>query len=203
MSSKLWDARAGDVSVEEYAAIEAEERLVYEAQKAIRNLLKHKGMKAADLARLLGVSEARVSQMLGGEARNLTLRTLARIFHTLGSRCVLRREDGEVAVLEESVAQNLVGAQGHEAADATGQEAPEPVSRADAQLIRWAREPLIVGELSDLAAFGKSAVWVFGTGVVPANENERIRHGDEGDEQARSWLSAPLPYQNADERLYA
>ena len=87
MSSRPWDAKAGEVSVEEYAAIEAEERLVYEVQKAVRGLLKRKGVKAAELARLLGVSEARVNQMLGGEAKNLTLRTLARIHHVLGSRC--------------------------------------------------------------------------------------------------------------------
>jgi transcriptional regulator with XRE-family HTH domain len=44
-------------------------------------------MSQADLAAALGISEPRVSQMFGAKATNLTIRTIARIFHVLGDRC--------------------------------------------------------------------------------------------------------------------
>lgn len=65
-------------------AIFAEEGFIADVQVAIESLLADKDMNRADLARALKVSQARVSQMFGDEANNLTLRTLARIFHVLG-----------------------------------------------------------------------------------------------------------------------
>jgi transcriptional regulator with XRE-family HTH domain len=67
----------------------AEERLLYMAQTAIQRQLNRQGLKYRDLARRLDVSEARVSQLLGDEALNLTIRTLARVFHKLGEEAVL------------------------------------------------------------------------------------------------------------------
>lgn len=64
-------------------AIFAEEGFIADVQVAIESLLADKDMNRADLARALKVSQARVSQMFGDEANNLTLRTLARIFHVL------------------------------------------------------------------------------------------------------------------------
>jgi transcriptional regulator with XRE-family HTH domain len=62
----------------------AEEAFIVDAQFAIHNLLEAKGMSRADLARALNISEARVSQLFGHNPKNLTLRTIARIFRALG-----------------------------------------------------------------------------------------------------------------------
>jgi transcriptional regulator with XRE-family HTH domain len=72
----------------------AEEQLLYSAQTAIQRQLNRQGLKYRDLARRLDVSEARVSQLLGDDALNLTIRTVARVFHRLGEEAVLltRRE---------------------------------------------------------------------------------------------------------------
>ncbi|MEH3036190.1 MAG: XRE family transcriptional regulator [Sphingomonas adhaesiva] len=76
----------------------AEERLLYMAQTTIQRQLNRQGLKYRDLARKLEVSEARVSQLLGDDALNLTIRTLARVFHRLGEEVVLmpRRELDEM-----------------------------------------------------------------------------------------------------------
>lgn len=68
-------------------AIRAEERFVVDVQHRIQTLLNDRGMTYANLASDLNVSGARVSQMFGDEASNLTLRTVARIFHALGEEC--------------------------------------------------------------------------------------------------------------------
>lgn len=70
----------------------AEERLLLMAQTAIQRQLDSRGMRYRDLARLLEVSEARVSQMLGDDALNLTIRTIAKVFHRLGEKAVLTSE---------------------------------------------------------------------------------------------------------------
>ena len=41
------------------------------------------GLRARDLSKRLNVTEARVSQMFGEQAKNLTLKTIARIFYHL------------------------------------------------------------------------------------------------------------------------
>ncbi|WP_170216377.1 helix-turn-helix domain-containing protein [Allostella humosa] len=62
----------------------AEEALIADVQFAIHNLLEIKDLKPVDLARILGITEPRVSQIFRDEPTNLTLRTIARIFHALG-----------------------------------------------------------------------------------------------------------------------
>jgi transcriptional regulator with XRE-family HTH domain len=62
----------------------AEDALIADVQFAIHNLLEAKGKSRADLARALNVSEARVSQLFRDNTKNLTLRTIARIFCVLG-----------------------------------------------------------------------------------------------------------------------
>jgi DNA-binding Xre family transcriptional regulator len=64
----------------------AEERFLLRTQVAIQKLLNNKDIKYRDLASRLGVSEARVSQMFGDEASNLTLRTIAKIFYHLNEK---------------------------------------------------------------------------------------------------------------------
>lgn len=65
------------------AAIYAEEGFIADVQFAIHNLLEAKQKSRADLARAMGVSDARISQLFSDNPRNLTLRTIARVFHAL------------------------------------------------------------------------------------------------------------------------
>jgi DNA-binding Xre family transcriptional regulator len=68
-------------------AIFAEEALIVDVQTAIHTLMVDRDMSRAELARKLDVSQARVAQMFSDSAKNLTLRTVARVFHALGERC--------------------------------------------------------------------------------------------------------------------
>ena len=70
----------------------AEERFLLAAQVEIQRLLNEKGLRYKDLAHRLGVSEARVSQLFGDDANNLTIRTIAKIFHKLGETPKLMTE---------------------------------------------------------------------------------------------------------------
>ena len=71
-----------------------EEAFLLMAQTQIQRLLNEKQLRYRDLSARMGVSVARISQMFGDEASNLTIRTLARIYHHLGEEPVLmsRRE---------------------------------------------------------------------------------------------------------------
>ena len=62
----------------------AEEALIADVQFAVHNLLESKGVTRAALARMLNLSEARISQLFKDSPKNLTLRTVARIFRALG-----------------------------------------------------------------------------------------------------------------------
>lgn len=88
-----------------------EERFLLQTQAAMQRLLNNKGLKYRNLAHLLGVSEARVSQMFGDDAQNLTIRSVARIFQALGEIPVLtterefaQRSDGAVATVQWNLA---------------------------------------------------------------------------------------------------
>lgn len=73
----------------EKLAIFAEEALVVDAQVFLHNLMEEKGVSRAELARRMGVSRARVTQMFSDECTNLTIRLLARAAHALGERIEL------------------------------------------------------------------------------------------------------------------
>jgi len=66
------------------AAIFAEEALVVDVQIFLHNLMEEKGVSRAELAKAMGVSRARVTQILSDECRNLTVRSLARAAYALG-----------------------------------------------------------------------------------------------------------------------
>lgn len=68
----------------DYDLLLAEESFILDAQMTIQRILNEKGITQADLARRLSVGESYVSQMLGDSARNLTLRTVARVMAALG-----------------------------------------------------------------------------------------------------------------------
>jgi len=72
-----------------YNVLMAEEALIIDAQIAIQRVLNQKGISQAQLAQALGVTESYVSQMLGDSARNLTLRTIARVMHALDETALL------------------------------------------------------------------------------------------------------------------
>ena len=59
------------------------ERVMFEATEVLCRLMKSRRVTSVDLARRLGVTPARVSQLLSG-SRNLTLASLAEAFHVLG-----------------------------------------------------------------------------------------------------------------------
>ena len=82
--TKMIEENAATCDAITYAIEEAEADLILAVQTEIQTLLNGKGLRARDLAKRLGVTEARVSQMFGDQAKNLTLRTIARIFHHLG-----------------------------------------------------------------------------------------------------------------------
>jgi transcriptional regulator with XRE-family HTH domain len=74
----------------------AEEALVVNAQGLLQQLMNEKGMSRADLARSMGVSRARVSQLFSDECRNFTIRFWARALFALGEEAVVtyaRSED--------------------------------------------------------------------------------------------------------------
>jgi transcriptional regulator with XRE-family HTH domain len=69
------------------ALIYAEEAMIVEAQTAINTLMEDQQVSRAELARRLGVSDAWVTQMFSDAAKNLTPRTLGRVFRALGQDC--------------------------------------------------------------------------------------------------------------------
>ena len=71
--------------------IVAEEDLVIDAQFLLQELMNERGISRAELARLTGVSKARISQLLSSGA-NPTLRTLATLAHALGDQVFLSRK---------------------------------------------------------------------------------------------------------------
>lgn len=68
----------------DYDLLLAEESLILDAQMTVQRILNEKGITQAELARRLGVGESYISQMLSDSARNLTLRTVARVMTALG-----------------------------------------------------------------------------------------------------------------------
>lgn len=75
-------------STPESEALLAEERLVLAATEMVYEAMEKSGKNKKQLAGMLGVRPSEVSQRLNGK-RNLTLRTLAGMLHTLGMRAEL------------------------------------------------------------------------------------------------------------------
>lgn len=87
MTERACDGVPGDPA--EFASGLAEERFLVATQTEMQRLLNDRGLKHAHLAKRLGVSEARVSQMFGDDASNLTIRSIAKVFHQLGETPLL------------------------------------------------------------------------------------------------------------------
>lgn len=69
---------------QERNAIFAEEAFVVDAQLFLHSLMEEKGFTRADLAKAMGVSRPRVSQVFSDDCKNFTLRLFARAVHALG-----------------------------------------------------------------------------------------------------------------------
>lgn len=85
----------GNPGESDYEILVAENRFISDIQQAIETALADRRMTQTELARLLGVSSARVSQILAGNGANMTARTVARVAHVLGQRaCLAFAEEG-------------------------------------------------------------------------------------------------------------
>lgn len=84
----------------DYELLVAEEELILHAQMLIQRVLNERGMSQKKLADKLGVGESYVSQMLGTSARNLTLRTIARVMKALDARATITLDDYVEAAIE-------------------------------------------------------------------------------------------------------
>ena len=73
----------------------AEEALVVNAQGLLQELLNEKGLSRADLARAMGVSRARVTQLFSDECKNFTIRLWARALFALGEEAVVSYSGSE------------------------------------------------------------------------------------------------------------
>ena len=196
-------ARQRQAQAEDYELVLAQERLVVDVQVAIQQLLQKRGLRQGDLAELLGVSAARVSQMFGDEARNLTLRTLGRIFHVLGTRCVVAEADDASPAIEEPDAP-ISGQIGPDRDAGDGAVAPAGLAEFARTVPgkrsheAWFDQLDPASILSENAAFAKSSVWVLGeTGrVVVANENHPVGAVRGRPVDAERWARADLKYAN-------
>lgn len=61
-----------------------EESFVVEVQSFLQELMNDKNVSRAELARRMGVSRGRITQIFSDECTNLTIRLLARAVHALG-----------------------------------------------------------------------------------------------------------------------
>ncbi|AMS30553.1 MAG TPA: hypothetical protein DIU09_10050 [Hyphomonadaceae bacterium] len=73
----------------EYEMILAEERAIANVQAMAIRLLEEKKIRKAQLARELNVSEARISQIFGGDPSNLTIKKAAQLFFAMGEELVI------------------------------------------------------------------------------------------------------------------
>lgn len=71
----------------------ATEKLVLQVQTEIQRTLNEKKLTQKELAARLNVSPASVSQMMADRGANLTLKTIARIFHALNERVTIERSN--------------------------------------------------------------------------------------------------------------
>lgn len=74
------------------STIDEEEEFLLDVQIAISWLMKDKGFSQKRLADLMGVSPSAVNQLFDEDGKNLTLRTVARVFAYLGENAEITSE---------------------------------------------------------------------------------------------------------------
>ena len=77
----------------DYACLVAEEELILAAQVMVQRVLNERALSQKELADMLEVTQSYVSQMLNASARNLTLRTFARVAYILGLEATIALVD--------------------------------------------------------------------------------------------------------------
>jgi transcriptional regulator with XRE-family HTH domain len=82
--------------------IEAEENLLIDFQFLLEELMMKKGIERAELAARTGISEARLSQLMGAAA-NPTAKTFARLFHALGEEVTISTKHKRLLAIEEKL----------------------------------------------------------------------------------------------------
>lgn len=90
--AKINTAENAPIDDATYEVVLAQEALVLDAQMAIQRVLNEKKVSQRQLAALLGVGESYISQMMGDTARNLTLKTIAKVMHALGESALVTTE---------------------------------------------------------------------------------------------------------------
>lgn len=105
--SKNNNANALNCDARNYEMMVAEEELILHAQMLIKRAMREQKVSQKVLAERLGVGASYVSQMLGSSARNLTLRTIARVMHVLDQKATVVIDEYAVQVdeLSESAAE--------------------------------------------------------------------------------------------------
>lgn len=100
-----------DPRMDKATASYAEEAFVVDVQSFLHQIMEEKGVSRAQLARAMGVSRARVTQVFSDECKNFTVRLLARAVHALGEAPrIVRAEAGcdEDAACEDACPQAAV-----------------------------------------------------------------------------------------------
>lgn len=96
---------------DDFEVLVAENRFVNDILFEIETALKKLNVSQAELAHALGVSDARVSQILAGNGKNLQARSIARIAYVLGLRPDLGFIDDTVASkLEDQISCRIIQA---------------------------------------------------------------------------------------------
>jgi transcriptional regulator with XRE-family HTH domain len=72
--------------MDDFELVLVEEQAVARVQTMVLRLLREKGISRTELADLLNVTPSYISQILGDEPANLSIKRAASIFHSLGER---------------------------------------------------------------------------------------------------------------------
>lgn len=128
--------------------VEAEENLLVDYQFLLQERMSAKGLSQADLAERAGISNARLSQIMGDHA-NPTVKTFAGLFYALGERVCVSSEP-----LSES------------------EEGQQPQKSTETSKWEWAR-PVRADKLitEEMIAMVKNSATVMDEGSMASNDN--------------------------------
>ena len=101
------DMTAQERDERNYEMMVAEEELILHAQMLIKRAMRERGISQKALAERLGVGASYISQMLGSSARNLTLRTIARVMYVLEQKAAVVIDEYETQETAKSASSSL------------------------------------------------------------------------------------------------
>lgn len=102
---------------DDYAVLLAETAFIHDIQLAVEAAMDARGLSQADLAKLLGVSAARVSHILSSNGRNLQARSIARIAHVLGLKALVEFAEDSCGWVGVEIDEGDAKLPGHETFD--------------------------------------------------------------------------------------